>query len=245
MNFEINTDTINKYLLDHNNQNDDRAIYYEIYKALYGNTIDDCNHPLVINGRDFSECDKLALDEKVHSNGCRFCTNFSSSSPEVLYQTLKVIQNQVRVPSSLYTMNLGALNSYERPEQVYQEIPAAGGSFYLAPPRVNWNQMSDRKQPSVQKVVTSSGSAYGGNSLRRSLVRMRPGAMSPGGVGVDIKHNSYDRYLNRLKGKAPLRRGVVGPGFGLPIPFNPAFPVYGGKTVKTNLVNGCNCLPAV
>jgi hypothetical protein len=69
----------------------------------------------------------------------------------------------------------------------------------------------------------------------------RPGCQTPGGVGCDIKHNSYDRYLNRLKAKGPLRRGYVPPGFGAPIPFNPAFPIYGGKTVKTNIINGCDC----
>jgi hypothetical protein len=66
--------------------------------------------------------------------------------------------------------------------------------------------------------------------------------MSPGGVGVDIKHNSYDRFLNRLKGKAPLRRGVIVPNFGeVDIPFNRANPVYGGKVLKTSIVTGCNC----
>jgi hypothetical protein len=65
--------------------------------------------------------------------------------------------------------------------------------------------------------------------------------MSPGGIGVDIKHNSYERYLNKLKGKAPLRRGIIPPRYGEPIPFNRAFPVYGGKTVKTAIVNGCDC----
>jgi hypothetical protein len=65
--------------------------------------------------------------------------------------------------------------------------------------------------------------------------------MNPGGVGVDIKHNSYHRYLNRLKGKGPLRRGVIPPYYGVPIPFNRAFPVYGGKTVKTDIVTGCDC----
>jgi hypothetical protein len=44
-----------------------------------------------------------------------------------------------------------------------------------------------------------------------------------------------------LKGKGPLRRGQIPATFGVPIPFNPAFPVYGGKTTKTNIVNGCNC----
>ena len=47
--------------------------------------------------------------------------------------------------------------------------------------------------------------------------------------------------MNRLKGKGPLRRGQIPKTFGTPIPFNPAFPVYGGKTTKTNIVNGCDC----
>ena len=38
-----------------------------------------------------------------------------------------------------------------------------------------------------------------------------------------------------------MRRGVVPPDFGKPVPFNPAFPIYGGKTMKTNIVNNCDC----
>ena len=241
---DINSDIIDFYEQNQSNDISAKQVYYNTYNTLYGNNIYDCSNPLIINGRDFRKCTKLAEAELLKT-GCRFCTNYSSTRPEVLYHTLKVIQNQVRVPSSEYTMNIGALSVYQRPELQYQVIPVSGGSYYLVPPRVNWNQMSDRKEPHVQKVVTSSGSTYGGNSLRRSLVRMRPGAMSPGGIGVDIKHNSYDRYLNRLKGKAPLRRGIIPPNFGGFIPFNRAFPVYGGKTVKTNIVNGCSCLPIV
>jgi hypothetical protein len=137
-------------------------------------------------------------------------------------------------------MNLGALSTYQKPLTQYQYVDI-NGAVYPVAPGVNWNQMSDRREPHVQKVVTSSGSAYGGNSTKRSLVRNRPGAMSPGGVGVDIKHNSYDRYLNRLKGKAPLKRGIIPPTFGLPIPFNNAAPVYGNKQMKLGIVNGCNC----
>jgi hypothetical protein len=70
---------------------------------------------------------------------------------------------------------------------------------------------------------------------------LRPGALSPGGAGVDIKHNSYARYLARIKGKAPLRQQAVPPYFGAPIPFDPAFPIYGGKVFKTGIVAGCNC----
>ena len=102
--------------------------------------------------------------------------------------------------------------------------------------------MSDRKDPHIQVVKTGSGSGYGASSTRRTITRNRPGAMSPGGSGVDIKHNSYDRYLNRIKGKKPLRRDPVPPTFGSPyIPFNRAYPIYGGKVMKTSIVNNCNC----
>ena len=167
-------------------------------------------------------------------------TNLTSNTQANQYQRLKIIQNTVRVPSSIYTMNLAALNAYEAPSAEYQIINAAGTN-YLASPGVNWNQMSDRSQPHTQTVISGSGSTYGASSVKRTITRLRPGALSPGGSGVDIKHNSYNRYLNRIKGRAPLRRGVIPPNFGAPIPFNPAFPVYGGKTLKTNIINNCDC----
>ena len=155
-------------------------------------------------------------------------TNLTSNTPANQYQRLKIIQNTVRVSSSLYTMNLGALNAYAKP------TPATYN--------VCWNQMSDRPVPSVQKTyVPTKGGTVGSSSTRHTVTGPRPGAQSPGGIGCDIKHNSYDRYLNRLKGKAPLRRGIIPPNFGAPIPFNRAFPVYGGKTTKTSIVNNCNC----
>lgn len=171
---------------------------------------------------------------------CRGCnTNLNGNTPAQQYQRLKLIQNTVRVYSSLYSMNLAALNAYEVPDSNYQVVNIPGAT-YIASPGVNWNQMSDRREPHKQ-FANASGSTYGGNSLKRTITRLRPGALSPGGSGVDIKHNSYDRYLNRLKGKAPVRRGVIPPTFGAPIPFNRAFPIYGGKTTKTSIVSNCNC----
>jgi hypothetical protein len=151
-------------------------------------------------------------------------TNLNSNTPANQYQKLKLIQNTVRVASSLYTMNLGSLNAYTQPTS--------------ATYNVCWNQMSDRPIPSVQKIYVPT---YGSNSTRHTVTGPRPGAQSPGGVGCDIKHNSYDRYLNRIKGKAPLRRGIIPPNFGAPIPFNRAFPIYGGKTTKTSIVSNCDC----
>jgi len=158
----------------------------------------------------------------------RVCdTNLTSNTPANQYQKLKLIQNTVRVYSSLYTSNLGSLNAYVQP------TAATYG--------VCWNQMSDRPIPSVQKAVIPTGSNSSMNRKHTSVTSSRPGCQAPGGIGCDIKHNSYDRYLNRLKGKGPLRRGVIPPNFGSPITFNPAFPVYGGKTTKTSIVNGCDC----
>jgi hypothetical protein len=160
--------------------------------------------------------------------------------PATQYQRQKIIQKTVRVYASLYTMNLGALSSYQRPLNRFVKVEQAGTS-YFAPPRVYWNQMSDRAIPSVQTAVTSPGSIYRAASTRRTIVRDRPGALSPGGIGVDIKHNSYDRYLKKLKGIGPLRRGTIPPDYGVPYPFIRAYPIYGGKVLKTGIVNTCNC----
>ena len=144
--------------------------------------------------------------------------NLSSSDPASQYHRLKIIQNTVRVPASLYMSDLGALNVYQRPSP----------GLY----NVNWNQMSDRAIRHCQPNITNHGS-----STRGTMTRNRPGAGNPGGCGVDIKHNSYYRYMARLKGKGPVRRGVIPPTFGDPIPFNQAFPIYGGKTMKTSISN--------
>jgi len=169
--------------------------------------------------------DNYCFINSCHANNFLLSTN----DPAYQYQTQKKIQNTVRVYSSLYTMNLGALNVYQKPS------PFLGIG-------VNWNQMSDRALPHFQtNSGNSQGSFYHGSSLRHMQTRNRPGAGTPGGYGVDIKHNSYYRYLARLKAKKDIRRGVVPPTFGMPILFNPAFPVYGGKTVKTAIVSGCYC----
>jgi hypothetical protein len=99
--------------------------------------------------------------------------------------------------------------------------------------------MSDRPIPSVQTSTIPTGINSSMNRRHSSVTSSRPGCQSPGGIGCDIKHNSYDRYLNRLKGKGPLRRGIIPPTFGKPIPFTCALPIYG---VKTNIISGCNCL---
>ena len=158
-------------------------------------------------------------------------TNLNGNTPADQDQKLKLIQTTVRVCGSLYTSNLGPLTSYKKP------ISDPNAGFY----GVCWNQMSDRPVPSVQRASIPTGYNSSLNKRHTSVTSGKPGSQTPGGVGCDIKHNSYDRYLNRLKGKGPLRRGIISPNFGAPIQFNSAFPIYGGKTIKTNIINGCDC----
>jgi len=158
-------------------------------------------------------------------------TNLTSNTPANQYQTQKIIQNTVRVYASLYTANVGPLSAYVKPP-----TDPSKGEYGVC-----WNQMSDRPKASVQKGVIPTGSNCSLNRRHTSVTSSRPGCQAPGGIGCDIKHNSYDRYLNRLKGKGPLRRGIVPPTFGAPLPFNQSYPIYGGKTIKTNIVTGCDC----
>jgi hypothetical protein len=116
---------------------------------------------------------------------CNSCTDGARQ-----YQTDKIIRNMVRTKSSLYTMNLATCNVYNNENSVGN---------------VNWNQMSDRNNAHVQtKVVPSRAS-----STKHTITRNRPGASSPGGAGVDVKHGSYERHLARLKGKSCSKNMVA------------------------------------
>ena len=168
--------------------------------------------------------------QKNNANNTNLTTYYrkralGNQTPSTQYETQKIIQNTVRVPSSLYLSNVAPLNAYQDALTLNQ--------------KVCWNQMSDRAVKHVQPHIVGDGLT--GNSTRYTITRLRPGALCPGGAGVDIKHNYYERHLNRLKGRSVLRRGPIPSDFGIELPFNLAKPVYGNKRVKTNLVAGCVC----
>lgn len=100
--------------------------------------------------------------------------------------TQKNIQNQVKVPSSSYTMNLASLN-------VSKEITNNNNV---------WNNSSDR--------------VYDYKNSKKD------------NKGVDLKHNSYDRYLNKkksnyLKTEKELNSNIK--------------PLYGNKTTAYSIIN--------
>jgi len=148
------------------------------------------------------------------------CVNCSSCTSDIACSkviTQKRIWQQVRVPSSLYAMNVGSFTSAAERLQ--------NG------PYTNWNQRSDRQIASIQTAVHPSH----GNSTKTTLTSNKPGACAPGGTGVDIKHDSYARYLNRKKA-GNLRTQ--------PVNTRATKPTYGNKTYATNVVDtsiDCNC----
>jgi hypothetical protein len=152
--------------------------------------------------------------------------------PFAKYQKQRIIQKVVRIPESLYVMNVGALTVYQNPSGV----PGSESN-------VNWNQMSDRVVAHVQ-ARGPAGISQGGNSRRRTVTCLRPGALSPGGSGVDIKHNSYDRYLARLKGKSSLRQQPIPANFASPnVPASGINGGQGGKVIKMGVLANCTCGP--
>lgn len=161
--------------------------------------------------------------------------NFSSLLPvNTRYQNQKHIHHTVHVSSSEYAMNKAALTA------AHHKNNSSSPQSYIC-----WNQQSDRHLPSVQKATVPTGYFTSLNGKKSSHTSSRPGTQTPGGSGCDIKHNSYERYLNRLKGNKALKNGIIPPAFALPkIPFNRAFPIYGDKIVKTSIIQGCKqCKP--
>ena len=116
----------------------------------------------------------------------------------------KRITGTVRVSSSEYQMNKASGLSTQniifnrlQPKPVYDR-----DDLKLH----QWNQSSDRAFPSRFNRKLNVNVPSHGNSTKTSLTRHRPGAGAGGKqLGVDLKHNSYHRYLLKKKGLKPLR----------------------------------------
>jgi hypothetical protein len=94
--------------------------------------------------------------------------------------------NQVSTQKKIWNL-VGASSS-----QYQDNIAALSGLGSLGPCVKYWNQGSDRQSPGQPTAYVS-----------RARTRSRPGGTGTAGAmaaGVDIKHNSYSRYLARKKG---------------------------------------------
>ena len=62
--------------------------------------------------------------------------------------------------------------------------------------------------------------------------RLRPGKLGAGGVGVDVKHNSFDRILARKKAQNIRTDSTSATA---------SVPVYGNKVKTYGIINRANC----
>ena len=97
-------------------------------------------------------------------------TSLTGFTPADQYQKLKLIQNTVRVPSSLYVSNLGPLSAYK--------------SAINTPQGVCWNQMSDRPNPSSQIATVPTGYGNSKNNKHNSVTSRDLGVKHQGVLGV-------------------------------------------------------------
>lgn len=218
----------------------------------------ECNVTQVIDGKEvtinsyeeiFRECPNKPSQCKGCSNagcctanchGCRdgggFCQKVFRESEQ------KKIWNQVRVPSSMYMMNLTAMHVYETPAHPSaaewnamnpaQQKQWLEDNFNTAFKKGVRHQMSDRLQLSNRAIPGKKNPTVipsRGNTTRRTTTAHRPGASRPGGVGVDVKHDSYARYLARKKGKVLTKSQ------------QPKKPLYGNKSETYNIINKQCC----
>tara|TARA_B100000902_G_scaffold256452_1_gene242802 strand:+ start:25 stop:585 length:561 start_codon:yes stop_codon:yes gene_type:complete len=135
---------------------------------------------------DFGELLYLPVQCKTcvfDANGRLLNGNNTASTQKRIFNQTGVTQSEYLITRSAWTSVGGRSNS----------VPRWG---------MLWNQMSDRKEPHIQTAYHPSR----GNSTRSTLTSIKPGACAPAGKGVDIKHDSYARYLARKKAMA-LRIG--------------------------------------
>ena len=129
--------------------------------------------------------------------------------------TQRKIWNVARVDASLYTMHRASSTVYG---------PWTGRYTNLSK-EVRWNQASDR-------LVASRALSY----VPRRRTGLRPGGTSPAGTGVDIKHNSYHRYLARKKGPIlATSQNVSQSNLSLPTP------LQGNKSYVLGFTTNCYC----
>jgi len=139
-----------------------------------------------------------------------YCENIKKNNKDqILAQKNKLITNTVRVSSSEYAMNKASATSSKNVfMHQFEPKPVPNGTANGTATILQWNQSSDRAFPARSKSPynTTNNIPSHGNSTKKSLTRHRPGSGAGGHqLGVDIKHNSYHRYLLKKKGLKPLR----------------------------------------
>ena len=128
------------------------------------------------------------------STRCIACLNFTNQTQQQTYNkgnarnklinTNKKIQHVVGVSESEYISNYQSSVVSNGSRLAQNQIIALDLTIKPSYGSGTWNQSSDRSSPA-------------GSQIKKP----KTGSSIHVGIGVDVKHNSYARYLARLKGK--------------------------------------------
>ena len=140
------------------------------------------------------------------SNTCIQLNKFPYSTSFDTIAIQRRIQNQSRASEGRYQDNLNAvtvasnyLNFTGNRTNILKKSTLQWGKSF------NLRNQSDQVLPSRSKSIFKNQFTINvpsrGNSVKSTTTANRPGASTPGGEGVDVKHGSYQRYLDKKKGK--------------------------------------------
>lgn len=165
---------------------------------------EDCNRIV------YYDCDKEINLKKRPSRHTTCDMSYNENSqPGINLARQQRILNTVRISNGQYLDNLASLTVRG---DATKNQPTANNNY------VNESQASDRRDLSVQRPLANP--------------RLRPGNLAPGGVGVDVKHNSFHRILARKKAQH-IRTDSINS--------TATVPKYGNKTKAIGIVNQLDC----
>jgi hypothetical protein len=128
----------------------------------------------------YTESTHYIADNMIKQPHCPTCNNITTTLGD---HTEKIILRKVRQASSSRTDVM--------------KTRSAKDKNACNPSNWSWHNQSSSVMASIMvKNVPSRG-----NSTKSTITRHRPGASSAPGTGVDVKHNSYERYLLKRKNK--------------------------------------------
>jgi hypothetical protein len=151
------------------------------------------NYPLSDISYGCSSFDNVAIERRIQNQSRMFETQYRDAKKSVNVASdilsFKGSKQDFEGLSSRVWSNPNYLRN-----QSDRSTPSRSGSF---------TQSGVRNQPFGMKfgIPGYVNVPTRGNSTRSTITADRPGAMTPGGQGVDVKHGSYDRYLAKKKGK--------------------------------------------
>ena len=162
----------------------------------------------------YNGCDCTVDEHMTIVSRCVGCSGNVSNPEEEQKINQKRQWGLVRTSSSMFISNLSAVTVRGTSKNDTKSLYG-----------VNWNQMSDRAVPSVIPTTMN---------VPRNRTRHRPGASGSGGVnanGVDVKHDSYARYLARKKSKVLYTYK----------PSSLPTPLQGNKQYSLGMIAKCQC----